>query len=313
MTNLFSHTLSPLAVDLTCVGAPVSLQRERDPETEIFILSRLAGLAKLLDGAGIDLITLGETFRIGGKKRRDDFLDGVRALAGVGRHTFNVRLAASIPLSQANPRSIASTIGALHKATDGRAGWHVDAPTPEPSSNVGTVVSEFVQLPAPTTVVVNVRSDLDVEIAAARATVARLRVGTVEAARTLRAAIRGAAADWGRNPDDISVLVDVHTVLSDTAADADARALFLEDLDIETADGLLRHVGTAQTLATVWQNWVRAGAADGFTILPASIPTDVIQIATKLLPELDARGLRTTATPVATPARARSRKRPVAV
>ncbi|QGH69794.1 LLM class flavin-dependent oxidoreductase [Pseudactinotalea sp. HY158] len=146
--------------------------------------------------------------------------------------------------------------------------------------------------------VVRVGSDVDVEIAAARADVARLRVDSVEEARNLRAALRTAARDWGRDADEIKVLVDVHTLIAPDAARAQARADLLRDLGLAPADGLLRTAGPAHELARLWQNWVRAGAADGFTVIPASVPTDVVALVSEVLPDLRARGLRSQIAPV---------------
>src|SRR5699024_2254238 len=169
----------------------------------------------------------------------------------------------------------------------------VATPTPESTRAVDAVVGALKSTSATPTLVVNVDNEIDVEIAAGRANVARLRVDTVEEGRNVRSAIRAAAADWGRDADDITVLVDVHAVLSSDAHDAATRAEFITDLVPRQPEGVLHHAGTVSALANVWQNWVRAGAADGFTILPGSIPTDVIEVATGLLPELHRRGLRT--------------------
>lgn len=293
MASIFSTRTSVLAVDLTSAGAPTLWQRERDPEAEVFIMSRLAGLAKLLDRAGADLITTGEPFRLGGKRRRDDHLDGVVALSRLGAHTSAVKFAASIPLSQTAPGGVAAAVSSVHNATAGRGGWQVDDPTLEATHAVDAVFGGLKDTSASPAVVVNVRNEVDVEIAAARANVARLRVNTVEEGRNVRSAIRSAAADWGRDADDITVLVDVHAVLAEETQDALTRAEFISDLAPERPEGLLQHAGTVNALANVWQNWVRAGAADGFTVLPGSIPTDVVEVATGLLPELHRRGLRT--------------------
>lgn len=311
MPSIFPTRTSVLAVDLTSAGASPAWQRDRDPETESFILARLAGLAKLLDRAGTDIITLGEEFRLGGRRRRDAQLDGALALSQLGQHTSAVKLAASIPVRGATPAAVSSAVASVHRATGGRGGWQVDAPTPEPARCVEAVVSGFRRLSGSPAVVVNVRNPIDVELAAARAGGRRLRVTTMEEARNLRSAIRHAASDWGRDADDIAVVVDVHAVLAEDAQDAVVRADFLADLDPAPRDGLLQHAGTPVSLATVWQNWVRAGAADGFTILPGSIPTDVLAITTGLLPELHQRGLRTTA-PVSVPQPAAARRHPVA-
>lgn len=276
-------------------------------------MARLAGLAKVLDRSGADLITTGGEFRLGGKRRRDDFLDGALALSRLGQHTSSVKFAASIPLGPATANAIASAVSSVHKSTSNRGGWQVDAPTPDPARGVDAVVSGLRNLAEAPTVVVNVRNEVDVEIAAARAHVARLRVNTVEDARNLRSAIRTAATDWGRDADDIRVVVDVHAVLADEARDAESRALFIEEIAPEQSTGLLKHAGTVTTLANVWQNWTRAGAADGFVIIPGSIPTDILQIATGLLPELHRRGLHTAeATPAPAVPKVRARRQSVA-
>src|SRR5690625_4891255 len=313
MASIFPTRTSVLAVDLTSTGAPTAWQRDRDPETESFIMARLAGLAKLLDHGGTDLIVTGGEFRLGGRRRRDDYLDGALAFSRLGQHTGSVRLAASIPLAGNTPTGVASAVASVHKSTACRGGWQVDAPTPESARGVEAVTSTWKGRADAPAVVVNVRNDVDVEIAAARATVARLRVDTVEDARNLRSAIRSAATDWGRNPDDVAVLVDVHAVLAGESQEAANRAAFIADLGGEQPAGLLQHAGTVSTFATVWQNWVRAGAADGFTILPGSIPTDVLAIATGLLPELDRRGLHVKAdAPAAAPERVRTRRQAIA-
>src|SRR5690625_3510423 len=284
MASIFPPRTSVLAVDLTSTGAPTAWQRDRDPETESFIMARLAGLAKLLDRAGTDLIVTGAPFRLGGRSRRDDYLDGALALSRLGQPTGSARHAR-----------------------------RVTCPPPEPARGVEAVTAAWKGRAEAPAVVVNVRNEVDVEIAAARATVARLRVDTVEDARNLRSAIRSAATDWGRNPDDIAVLVDVHAVLASDAQEAVNRAGFIADLDGEQPAGLLQHAGTVSTFATVWQNWVRAGAADGFTIIPGSIPTDVLAIATGLLPELDRRGLHAKVdAPVAAQEPVRTRRQAIA-
>src|SRR5699024_12097295 len=70
MASIFPTRTSVLAVDLTSTGAPTSWQRDRDPETESFIMARLAGRAKLLDRAGTDLIVTSAHFTLVGRRRR---------------------------------------------------------------------------------------------------------------------------------------------------------------------------------------------------------------------------------------------------
>lgn len=312
MANFFSRT-SLVSLDLTGAGAPVAWQRDHDPETELFVMGRLAGLSALADKAGVDLITLDSGFRLGGRRRRDAWLDGALAASRLGNHTTGTVISPSVPLGVTSNDQVASAVASVHRSTAGRGAWQVEAPaaystgaesvdavvnqlrSPAVSRRTGAVASG----PAPA-VVVRVGSDVDVEIAAARADVARLRVDSVEEARNLRAAIRTAARDWGRDADDVKVLVDVHTLIAPDAARAQARADLLADLGFAPVEGLLQTAGPAHELARLWQNWVRAGAADGFTVIPASVPTDVVALVTEVLPDLRARGLREELAPAAT-------------
>lgn len=299
---------SYVALDLSRTGAPRAWAGQGDSEAESFIMGRLAGLAALADKGGVDLIALDSRFRLGSGRRRDDWLDGALAASRLGRHTSRLTVAAAVPLGVTDAGHVASAVASVHKATAGRAAWQVEGggrplsarsvdavvtalATPKVSRRTGDVVN-----PAPAQVVVAVRSPLDLELAAARADVARIRVDSLAEAVTARAAIRQAASEWGRNPDDVRVLVDVHAVIGADDEGAAARSELLAVLEAENEAepeaGLLRFVGTATGLADLWQEWVEAGAADGFTVIPASVPTDVLGVVTELLPELTARGLR---------------------
>src|SRR5699024_1158860 len=260
-------------------------------------------------------------------RRRDAWLDGALAASRLGNHTGGAIVASSVPLGVTSNDQVASAVASVHRATDGRGAWQVEGPSAHVSGS-GSVDAVVNQLrspavsrrtgavaagPAPA-VVVRVDSDVDVEIAAARADVARLRVDSVEEARNLRAAIRTAARDWGRDADDVKVLIDVHTLIAPDAARAEARGELLADLGFAPAPGLLQTAGPAHELARLWQNWVRAGAADGFTVIPASVPTDVVALVAEVLPDLRrprarrsevlpalrARGLREQLAPAAT-------------
>src|SRR5690625_2445579 len=286
---------SSLAFDLTSAGAPPAWQRDRDPQTEAFITARLAGLAKLIDQSGADLITLGGDFRLGGRRKRDDFLDGALALSRVGQHTSSVRLAAAIPVDQAGPQQLRSTLSAVDVSTANRAGWVVENRVGV--SGIEMIAQSLGTGPHSPTVVVNIEDEADISLAAAHADVARLRVTTVEEGRNLRSRIKTKAQQLGRQAEDIDVVVDVRVVIADEVEAASNRAEFIAELTPAPGDDLLQHVGTPRTFATVWHNWVRAGAADGFTIIPASIPTDVVHVSAEVITELRQRGLRSAATP----------------
>ncbi|HLS26716.1 MAG TPA: hypothetical protein VK063_12670 [Beutenbergiaceae bacterium] len=311
-------TASPslIALDLTNAGAPREWQRERDAETEKFIMGRLAGLASLADRGGVDLITLGETFRLGGHRRRDIWLDGALAASRLARHTTRAALTASIPLATVRPEHIAGAIASVHRATNHRAGWQLPTGATAHGTGAGNVDAVLKATAATSSargnaagatprpaVVVPVRTAVDAELAAARADVARLSVATLEEARAARGAIRHAAAEWGRRPDDVKVLVDVHAVLSADRPSAQARWDLLSSLELPEGLPALRLIGTGEDLATLWTAWVEGGGADGFTVVPASVPTDVAAVASVVVPALTALGLRSPESAAATPAR----------
>jgi alkanesulfonate monooxygenase SsuD/methylene tetrahydromethanopterin reductase-like flavin-dependent oxidoreductase (luciferase family) len=50
-------------------------------------------------------------------------------------------------------------------------------------------------------------------------------------------------------------------------------------------------VGTAQDIADTLQEWVEADAADGFNIMPAQTPSDLIPFMEDVVLELQRRGL----------------------
>lgn len=320
-----TETASLIALDLSGAGAPRAWQRDQDTETEQFIMGRLAGLASLADRGGVDLIALDETFRLGGHRRRDAWLDGALAASRLARHTTRSALTSTVPLGVTSAEHVAGAIASVHRSSAQRAGWQlevgatgqgtgaraVDAVLNAPVAKAKRRPVSDGPRPEPVrpAVVVPVRGPVDAELAAARADVARLSVATLEEARAARQAIRAAAVEWGRDARDVRVLVDVHTVLSADRASAQARWDLLSSLELAPGLPALRTIGTAEDLATLWNAWVEAGAADGFTVIPASVPTDVVAVVQDLIPVLETLGLRERLAepdrPLATPSRTR--------
>ena len=138
-------------------------------------------------------------------------------------------------------------------------------------------------------------------LAGRRADVVRVRATTLDGARALRDQVRAAAAEAGRNPDDLRVLVDVYAVIGQDRASAQARLDLLEGLEGITWDtGSLTHVGTARDLAEVVEEWFDAGAADGFTIRPSSLRTDLDALVDDVVPLLQEAGVFRSAYPGST-------------
>ena len=124
-------------------------------------------------------------------------------------------------------------------------------------------------------------------LAGRRADVVRVRATTLDGAKALREQVRAAAADAGRNPDDLRVLVDLYAVIGQDRASAQARLDLLEGLEGITWDtDSLTHVGTARDLAELVEEWSDAGAVDGFTIRPSSLRTDLDALVDRVVPLL---------------------------
>src|SRR6478735_4243165 len=141
-------------------------------------------------------------------------------------------------------------------------------------------------------VVVRVTSPEAADLAARRADVARVRATTRDEAVAVREGLRAAAADAGRHPDELRVLVDAYVVIGDDRASAQARLDLLEDLEGVSWDtDSLTHVGTARDLAATVEEWSAAGGADGFLLRPSSLSTDLDAVVDRVVPLLQRAGL----------------------
>jgi alkanesulfonate monooxygenase SsuD/methylene tetrahydromethanopterin reductase-like flavin-dependent oxidoreductase (luciferase family) len=153
-------------------------------------------------------------------------------------------------------------------------------------------------------VVVSADSPLSLDLAARRADVVRVRATHRDEARAVREQARESARAAGRDPDELLVLVDAVAVVGEDRRSAQERLDLLEELAGTTPgdagalpEGVLTHVGTAVDLAELVAEWFDAGAADGFTLRPASLGTDLGAIVRGTVPELQARGLFRTSYP----------------
>jgi len=130
------------------------------------------------------------------------------------------------------------------------------------------------------------------------AQVARIAAPDLAAASEARARVRDAVAAAGRDPDEVAVLLDVETLLADTADQAQATLAQLDgwhDGSGGTEHGTLRILGTPVTLADLIEEAVGAGAADGVTLVPLALPSGMHTVAEGLVPLLVQRGLRPSA------------------
>lgn len=141
-------------------------------------------------------------------------------------------------------------------------------------------------------VVVRGDSDAALAVAAEHADVVRVRATTLEQARVIREQVRAAAAGHGRDPDEVIVLVDLYAVIGPDRASAQARLDLLEGLaGVSWDTDSYTHVGTDRDLAATAEEWLIAGATDGFTVRPSSLQTDLVALVDGVVPLLRRAGI----------------------
>lgn len=119
--------------------------------------------------------------------------------------------------------------------------------------------------------------------------VVRVRAPDLRAAKRIRDEIRGRAADDGRDPDSVTVLVDVAVVVDDDVRAAQRRAQV--EWRGRTGTDTLFYVGTPSGLASLLADIHVLGVADGVTLVPSLAPFTVEHVVDGTLPILRERGL----------------------
>lgn len=141
-------------------------------------------------------------------------------------------------------------------------------------------------------VVVSVRSEAAIDLAARTADVARVAVTALDRAVRLRSRLHAAAAAAGREPDSLRVLAETYVVLAEDRASAQARLELVEALEgPEVSGNRLVVAGTPDDLAATIVHWREAGAADGFLLRPSSLVVDLDAVVDDLVPRLERDGV----------------------
>lgn len=119
--------------------------------------------------------------------------------------------------------------------------------------------------------------------------VVRIRASDLRAARRIRERIRAEAQESGREPDTVTVLVDLEAVVDTDARIARrlAQAAWRERPGADT----LSYVGTPRGLASLIADIHAVRVADGVTVVPAMQPSTVEHLVDGTLPLLQSRGL----------------------
>jgi alkanesulfonate monooxygenase SsuD/methylene tetrahydromethanopterin reductase-like flavin-dependent oxidoreductase (luciferase family) len=128
-------------------------------------------------------------------------------------------------------------------------------------------------------------------VAAAWADVVRIAAPGLEGAQAARERVRAAAAAAGREPDDVTVLLDVEVHLAVDRRRAAAELRELDALADAVPPSSVRVVGAPSDLADLLAAAIRLNAADGVTLVPLALPVDLRRIAEDAVPLLAGRGL----------------------
>jgi alkanesulfonate monooxygenase SsuD/methylene tetrahydromethanopterin reductase-like flavin-dependent oxidoreductase (luciferase family) len=222
-----------------------------------------------------------------------------------------IGLVPQVDVAAAEPTVPAKAIATLDVVSTGwepvtSAGWREAGPVVEGVLDPGD--DGVRRLPRSRPLIV-VRADGPdaLAVAARHADVVRVAAAGLDAAQDVRERVRAAAAAAGRDPDDLTILLDVEVHLAGDAADARASLRQL-DRSGELPPSTLRVVGTAVELANLVERTVALRAADGITFLPLALPTDLLAVTRQVVPLLAGRGLFRTGSP-GTPLRARFQPR----
>jgi alkanesulfonate monooxygenase SsuD/methylene tetrahydromethanopterin reductase-like flavin-dependent oxidoreductase (luciferase family) len=254
---------------------------------------------------GLDLVVLPEPSDPAG------VLDAVTLAERIAPFVPGIGLVPQVEVAATEPTVLAKAIATLDVVSTGwepvtSTNWREAGPVVEGVLEPGDDGVRRLPHSRPLTVV---RADgpAALDVAARRADVVRIAAPSLDAAQDVRERVRAAATAAGRDPDDLTVLLDVEVHLAGHAADAQASLRQL-DRSGELPPSTLRVVGAAVELANLVERTVALRAADGITFLPLALPTDLLAITGQVVPLLAGRGLFRTGSP-GTPLRARFQPR----
>jgi alkanesulfonate monooxygenase SsuD/methylene tetrahydromethanopterin reductase-like flavin-dependent oxidoreductase (luciferase family) len=258
---------------------------------------------------GLDLVVLPEPGSAEGAPA--GVLDAVTLAERIAPFVPGIGLVPQVDVAAADPIALAKAISTLDVVSTGwepvtSTDWREAAPVVEGVLEPGDDGVRRLPRSRPLTVV---RADEPeaLAVAARHADVVRVAATGLDAAQAARERVRAAAAAAGRDPDDLTVLLDVEVHLAGDAADARASLRRL-DRSGGLPPSTLRVVGAAVELANLVERTVALGAADGITFLPLALPTDLLAVTRQVVPLLAGRGLFRTGNP-GTRLRARFRPR----
>ncbi|WP_068155612.1 hypothetical protein [Rhodococcus phenolicus] len=130
------------------------------------------------------------------------------------------------------------------------------------------------------------------DLSASQPNVVRIRATDLRETRKARDRVRAELVAEGRDPDSVTVLVDLEVVVASEARNARKQYAQLDD---PRATDTLSYVGTPQGLAGLIADIHSTHVADGVTLVPLAAPFTVEHIVDGTLPWLESRDLAATA------------------
>lgn len=278
------YRIPSVSIDLSSLGVEVfdsGSDFGEDFPVESCNLGRLASMTSAALTDGLASVTLGSSFLLRSDLHlRDCRLDAVRAAVKLtGRITGPIYAAVT-------PDLVGDA--ALEAVKDTGVGLEIHIPGGELESALDLI--ERARLDGtPATVALTGETAQTIDLTALGAAVesVRLREQDPHTAREIRYSLRSAALETGR---DLQVVADLFMIVSACAMDAEERAGLITAIGADRyAEGAPRVLGTVHDVADHVESWMALGAADAFTILPGSLPTDLASTVCGVLPLLQAR------------------------
>ncbi|MFI1830499.1 LLM class flavin-dependent oxidoreductase [Streptomyces sp. NPDC020412] len=273
-------------------------------------------LARLAERGALDFVTLGDSFARPGP-------DALAVLSHVAPATRRIGLVPTVTTTHTEPGRIAAALATLDWISRGRAGWHVGvstthaeaalfgrrpaAPTAALWQRACAVATDAARhwdgppqeaapgpVPRPpqgrpvTVVDVTGTGQDGLRCAARHADVVLVRAPSVERAAALRTRVRHEAMAYGRDPDDLRVLLSLVVDLGERES---AREPGLLDAAPSLAAHGSYYSGGPVDLAGLLARWHDAGAVDGFHLAPIAPHRDLERIVNGTVALLQHRSL----------------------
>lgn len=117
----------------------------------------------------------------------------------------------------------------------------------------------------------------------------RIRASDLREAQRRTHRLRLDEAGSGRDPRELTVLVDIEVIIAPVARDARTQSLLAGCLPPPDSPATIRYVGTPEGLATLITDIHAANVADGATLIPVDGHGSTRLIIERVLPLLDRR------------------------